>query len=93
MDAKGGAFFTFSSQLTAHDTPCLTPPPAALPPSDATMRSFARSTLPILGIVAAAAVVGVAHAAEARTATAAAARPTDTPRTATTTVAAFRPTD
>jgi hypothetical protein len=57
------------------------------------MRSYARSTLTLLAIVAAAAIVGVAHAAEGRTATAAAARPTDTPRTATTTVAALRPTD
>jgi|AntAceMinimDraft_11_1070367.scaffolds.fasta_scaffold26218_2 hypothetical protein len=57
------------------------------------MRSYACSTLTLLAVVAAAAIVGVAHAAEGRTATAAAARPTDTPRTTTTTVAALRPTD
>jgi surface protein len=57
------------------------------------MRSFARFTPPLLAVVAAAAIVGVAHAAEARTATAAAPRIIGTPRTATTTVRALRPTD
>ena len=43
------------------------PPQAVSSPHDVTMRSLARSTLALFITVAATAIVGVAHAAEART--------------------------